>query len=567
MSDAPAYRAFLSYSHADAAIAERLHKRWETFRIDRDLRGLDTPRGPVPDSLRPIFIDRGDFGPGQSLNDATRAALAGSGALILLASPNAARSPNVDAEVRLFRELHPDGPVIPLILSGSVKDDATMCFPPSLTPDILAADWEKDGHDRAAAKIVAALLGLPPDLIFRREARQRRRTRLGWALAALVVAASLSGAGYWWLVSHQQQQVIQETNTTLATIEDIARKIDPIGSAQAAGTDGHARLIQTLSRIADGAATNPRYAQALELLKAGKTAEAEPVLRAAAEEMERNVRQSGKQAAEAWRNLGDIAGLRDPKAALESYRKALALDPDNAVALYWAGWMEMEAGNLAEAERAYRRLLTLPTGSVDGDHAFWSQTGLGDIAQARGALPEALKAYRSSQRMAERLAQADPGNAGWQRDLSVSHNRLGDVLVAQGNLTEALTAYRASLAIAERLAQADPGNAGWQRDLAVSQERVGGMYARQGNTAEARRAFEGALAAYEMLVARNPGDVPSLVNSVVPHFYLADLDPAKARGHLQAALAILKPLAAANRLDAMRIKWIPQIEAQLAALK
>ena len=41
------------------------------------------------------------------------------------------------------------------------------------------------------------------------------------------------------------------------------------------------------------------------------------------------------------------------------------------------------------------------------------------------------------------------------------------MLVAQGNLPEALKSYRDSLAIAERLAQSDPGNAGWQRDLSV----------------------------------------------------------------------------------------------------
>ena len=63
--------------------------------------------------------------------------------------------------------------------------------------------------------------------------------------------------------------------------------------------------------------------------------------------------------------------------------------------------------------------------------------------------------------------QADPGNAGWQRDLSVSHNKIGDVQVAQGDLPAALTSYQASLAISERLAAADPGNAGWQRDLSV----------------------------------------------------------------------------------------------------
>jgi|CXWL01.1.fsa_nt_gi hypothetical protein len=36
---------------------------------------------------------------------------------------------------------------------------------------------------------------------------------------------------------------------------------------------------------------------------------------------------------------------------------------------------------------------------------------------------------------------------------------------------------------------------------------------------------------------------------------------------LTAALGILKPLAAANRLDAMRLNWIPGIEADLAALE
>jgi hypothetical protein len=36
---------------------------------------------------------------------------------------------------------------------------------------------------------------------------------------------------------------------------------------------------------------------------------------------------------------------------------------------------------------------------------------------------------------------------------------------AQGDLAAALTSYQASLAIRERLAKADPGNAGWQRAI------------------------------------------------------------------------------------------------------
>ena len=66
---------------------------------------------------------------------------------------------------------------------------------------------------------------------------------------------------------------------------------------------------------------------------------------------------------------------------------------------------------------------------------------------AEGKLPEARKAYESSLAIRERLAKQDPGNAEWQRDLSVSYNKVGDVLVAEGKLPEARKAYESSLAI------------------------------------------------------------------------------------------------------------------------
>jgi hypothetical protein len=73
----------------------------------------------------------------------------------------------------------------------------------------------------------------------------------------------------------------------------------------------------------------------------------------------------------------------------------------------------------------------------------------------------------------------------WQRDLSVSYDRVGDVLVAQGNLPEALKSFRDGLAIAERLAQADRGNAGWQFDFVVSHWKL----AANGDDAPRRWAF------------------------------------------------------------------------------
>ena len=85
-----------------------------------------------------------------------------------------------------------------------------------------------------------------------------------------------------------------------------------------------------------------------------------------------------------------------------------------------------------------------------------SQEKVGDVLLAQGDLAGALQAYRESLAIRARLAAADPSNAGWQRDLSVSQEKVGDVLLAQGDLAGALQAYRESLAIGARLAAADP---------------------------------------------------------------------------------------------------------------
>ena len=72
---------------------------------------------------------------------------------------------------------------------------------------------------------------------------------------------------------------------------------------------------------------------------------------------------------------------------------------------------------------------------------------VGDVQMAQGNLPAALTSYQASLAIMERLAKSDPGNADWQRDLSVSYEQVGDVQVAQGNLPAALASYQAGLAI------------------------------------------------------------------------------------------------------------------------
>jgi len=211
------YRAFISYSHVDARGAKWLHRALESFRIDRDLVGRETGAGTIPKTLRPVFRDRDDFTAGHSLNEQTLAALDASAALIVICSPAAAKSRYVNEEVRLFKSRHPERPVIPLITGGSPGDAELECFPPALKfkldaegqiteepVEVLAADVRGEGNGKslALAKVIAGLLGLSSDDVFRRAERERRRKgRLRMAivavLAILAVAASASAVYAW----------------------------------------------------------------------------------------------------------------------------------------------------------------------------------------------------------------------------------------------------------------------------------------------------------------------------------------------------------------------------------
>ena len=105
-------------SHNTASWTNWLHRALESFRIDKDLVGRETVTGVIPATPRPIFRDRGDFSPGLTLTDQTLAALDASAALIFVCSPSAAKSHNVNEEVRLFRSRHPDRPLVPVIVDG-----------------------------------------------------------------------------------------------------------------------------------------------------------------------------------------------------------------------------------------------------------------------------------------------------------------------------------------------------------------------------------------------------------------------------------------------------------------
>jgi tetratricopeptide (TPR) repeat protein len=456
------YRAFLSYSHRDIGWAKWLHARLEAFRFDKDLIGRETPLGPVPKTLRPIFRDREDFSGGHTLTDATVAALDAAAALIVLCSPVAASRPAVNEEVRLFRSRHPDRPVIPVIVDGTWPDN----FPPALKFEI-AADGSvtdrpttilgpdlrdaADGKSLGLAKTIAGLTGLGADDVFRRAERaRRRRTRIWGAVAGfcLLLAVFASGSAvYAW-----QQLKTNEAflGATLKTATDIVN-----------------------TAVAQAQKYNVPRAATLELLSK-------------AEGLFDNMAQYGR-----------------PTPELQ-YQKAWMLIQfaRNYAALGDTG------KERSRAEEAYHLLAGLAaakpndTGYQHGLAAAYIEVG--DVQVAQGDLAAALRSYRDSLAIRERLAQSDAGNAGWQRDLLVSYEEVGDVQVAQGDLAGAMRSYRDSLAIRERLTQSDLGSAGWQHDLAESYLKLASVYLQSNDVDNALAAVRQGKAIMDRLVKLSP---------------------------------------------------------------
>lgn len=181
------FAAFISYSHADADAAAKLQRKLERYRLPKRIAEA---RDKAP-SLGTIFRDREDLAAASSLSAAIRDAIAQAEALIVMCSPDAAASPWVAAEIELFRDLHPDRPMLAVLLSG----DPSAAFPPALTAgglEPLAADLrrEGDGQQLGFLKIVAGIAAVPLDALIQRDAQRRIRRVTAitvGALAAMLV--------------------------------------------------------------------------------------------------------------------------------------------------------------------------------------------------------------------------------------------------------------------------------------------------------------------------------------------------------------------------------------------
>lgn len=422
------YYAFLSYSHADEAMAKWLHEKLESFRVPSSIAGQLSETGIVPSRLTPIFRDRGELAAAGDLGTEIREALAASRFLIVLCSPSAAKSRWTNAEIDLFKRHRPDGCVLAAIVSGepfaSEKPgrEAEECLPPALrihydrrgrptkkTAEPLAADLREtgDGKRNGFLKLVAGMTGVGLDDLIQRDATRRHRQMASLAAISIAGMAVTSALAITAINARDaaRDQRREAEGLVSYMLGDLRTKLEPIGRLDALDGVG-SRILTYYERQDASELTDPALLQRSQALNL----------------MARVAYQRG--------NLDQADGL---------YRQALA------------GTGEAVSRAPGDPQRLF-------------DHAqnvFW----LGELARKRGDLNRAEAAYRQYKQLAGQMVAIAPDNLKWRMEALYADENLGIILRGQRRFDEASRLFQTALKAMEGVAAIDPRNATYRKEL------------------------------------------------------------------------------------------------------
>lgn len=535
------YWAFLSYSHHDKAIAKRLQKQLETYRVPKRLVGRETSHGTVPARVSPVFRDRDELHAGSDLKASVQEALSRSRWLIVVCTPDSARSPWVNREIIEFKKLHGERRVLALIARGEpfASDmpgrEAEECFPPALrralTPEgkaegealePIAADMRKqgDGVHRATLKLLAGMLGVPFDELLRRDVQRRVRwlTALASASVAGVVVFAFLAVMAVQARNEAQYQRQQAEGLIEFMLGDLRKKLEPVGRLEVLDSVGEKAL----------GYYGGQDASSLDATALGHRARAMHL-------------------------IGEIRDLRgQPAEALKAFEQAaettarlLVAEPndgqrifDHAQSAYWVGYSAWAGGNRATAEKWWSEYLRLAQRltAIDSANPDWraelafAHMNLGVLLLGTGRPSEALRSHlmardqflavvgsrpqlrlelanlhawlaatwaqlgdyeralvEQRRRLSElRLTPDVEKNRAAQRSMLAAMANISQYQLALGRIAEAQASISEGLLIGADLMVADPNNAFWRSDFCIAQLRQVEVHLAQGRRSEAK---------------------------------------------------------------------------------
>jgi tetratricopeptide (TPR) repeat protein len=527
------YFAFLSYSHKDEDLAEWLHSQLEQFRVPRALAGQLSEHGVIPKRLTPIFRDQHELAAADDLGEEIEEALANSRFLIVLCSPDAARSRWTNAEIVTFKRTRPDGCVLAAIAAGEPfasempGREEEECFPPALKQkydrrghptgkraEPLAADLrdQGDGQRVGLMKLIAGMLGVGLDDLLQRETTRRQR-RL-----AYLAAASLAGMAITSTLAitaiHARNEAREQRREAEGLVGfmlgDLKDKLEPIGRLDALDGVGSRVLAyyrkQDTSQLSDAALL--QRSRALSLM--GQVA----FLRG-------NMSGATRFYQEAMSGTGE-AVRRNPDDPQRLY--------DHAQNVFWIAYINDSQGNLRPAEagmREYKKLATQMV-ALEPNNMKWrmededADVNLGLVLYERRQFGAAVTRFSQAVGMIQALSTADPGNDQYQQNLAETLAWLADAEFASGHLDTAINVRQRHIAVLSRLIGAPNSNVRYRQRLIPAEESLGKLYLMRGQSDLALQHLRAGVSAAEQLLPVEPGNTLWLNYAMSVRFALAD---------------------------------------------
>lgn len=196
------YFAFISYNSKDVNWGRRLQRKLEHYRMPAT---LCSEKGWKRTPIRPVFFAPTDIQPG-GLTKELQDRLSASRNLVVICSPNSARSEWVGKEIAFFHELGRTKNIHFFIVDGIPHsgDPETECFNPIVDklglPEILGANihektyrWSWLNKERAYVQLISKLLEVEFDSIWKRHRRQLVQKIAAWTICFLTACLSIVG--------------------------------------------------------------------------------------------------------------------------------------------------------------------------------------------------------------------------------------------------------------------------------------------------------------------------------------------------------------------------------------